>query len=208
MSSQQAREYFWKSERIGFSKWRETDLDLAKSLWGDKEVSKYVFISEPTEQMIIDRFHSELENQAKYGVAYWPIFTLCDNEFIGVTGLKAYSFEPGDTLEGCYMLGYHLMKNAWGKGYATEAAKACVKYAFENLNASNIFAGHHPHNEASGKVLLKSGFYLKMSIFFPFTKMNHPIYYYKKDDRCLVKWMEDPEAYFKKLESYKGAKKP
>ena len=54
-------------------------------------------------------------------------------------------------------LGYWLGAAYWGKGYATEAARAMVRYGFEDLRLHRIFASHFKHNPASGKILLKLG---------------------------------------------------
>jgi RimJ/RimL family protein N-acetyltransferase len=54
-------------------------------------------------------------------------------------------------------LGYWLGVPHWGKGYATEAARALVKYGFETLGLHRIFAGHVARNTASAGVLKKIG---------------------------------------------------
>jgi len=54
-------------------------------------------------------------------------------------------------------LGYWIGVPYWGKGYATEAAKAVVRYGFEQIKLNRIFAHHFKHNPASGKVLRKIG---------------------------------------------------
>ncbi|MDD4155391.1 MAG: GNAT family N-acetyltransferase [Candidatus Cloacimonetes bacterium] len=52
---------------------------------------------------------------------------------------------------------YCISESYWGKGYATEALKAVVKYGFEYMNYNRIQAFHTKKNPASGKVLLKAG---------------------------------------------------
>ena len=54
-------------------------------------------------------------------------------------------------------LGYWIGVPFWGNGYATEAARAAVRYGFEKLNFNRIFAAHFAGNDASGKVLRKIG---------------------------------------------------
>jgi [ribosomal protein S5]-alanine N-acetyltransferase len=54
-------------------------------------------------------------------------------------------------------LGYWIGVPHWGKGYATEAATALVKYGFEHLGLHRIFAGHFAGNSASAAVLRKIG---------------------------------------------------
>ena len=70
-------------------------------------------------------------------------------EFIGWCGLKARP--ERNEID----LGYRFMKTAWGKGYATEAAFACIKYGFEKLNLERIVGRAMPQNTASLKVLQK-----------------------------------------------------
>jgi len=54
-------------------------------------------------------------------------------------------------------LGYWIGVPYWGKGYATEAARAMVQYGFETLGLHRIFASHFVNNSASGGVLRKIG---------------------------------------------------
>jgi len=61
--------------------------------------------------------------------------------------------EPGN-----YDLGYVLAPEHWGKGFATEAARAMVVFGFETLGAEALLSGHFQDNPASGRVLEKAGF--------------------------------------------------
>jgi RimJ/RimL family protein N-acetyltransferase len=54
-------------------------------------------------------------------------------------------------------LGYWIGKPYWGRGYATEAARALVHYGFDRLGLHRIYARHFTRNPASGKVLQKIG---------------------------------------------------
>jgi [ribosomal protein S5]-alanine N-acetyltransferase len=60
-----------------------------------------------------------------------------------------------------YHIGYALLPDEWGKGYATELLKAGVAYFFENFSKQQLFAITQPENIASEKVLAKVGFTLK-----------------------------------------------
>ena len=57
-----------------------------------------------------------------------------------------------------YELGYWLTPSAWGRGYATEAARAMLDHARHGLGAPRVHAGHSRDNPASGRVLRKLGF--------------------------------------------------
>lgn len=72
-------------------------------------------------------------------------------EPIGATGLR--NIEPGN-----WELGYWLAPEHWGRGLASEAAKAMVVYGFEKLGAEALQSGHFVDNRASGRVLEKAGF--------------------------------------------------
>ena len=54
-------------------------------------------------------------------------------------------------------LGFWVAGQAWGKGYATEAARRIVRHAFEELKLNRVYAHHMVRNPASGKVLEKLG---------------------------------------------------
>ncbi|WP_432663674.1 GNAT family N-acetyltransferase [Wukongibacter baidiensis] len=73
-------------------------------------------------------------------------------EIIGFCGIGGIAYDRSKN-EVFYSIG----KDHWGKGYATEAAKAMLKYAFEELELDNIIAAVHPENIASNRVLQKIG---------------------------------------------------
>jgi len=74
-----------------------------------------------------------------------------DGALVGAIGLR---FErEHDRAE----LGYWIGKPYWGRGYATEAARALVEYGFERLELNRIYARHLTRNPASGRVLHKIG---------------------------------------------------
>lgn len=62
---------------------------------------------------------------------------------------------------GSYELGYNLNRHYWGMGYATEASKALIQWAYENIGARDFCARHANANKASGNVLKKCGFQFK-----------------------------------------------
>jgi [ribosomal protein S5]-alanine N-acetyltransferase len=165
-----AREYFLKTPRLGFSRWTEKDLPLATTLWGDREVSRYLGGPFSPDQ-IQKRLAQEISWMAAHGLQYWPIFLLADGEFAGCCGLRPYKLD-----EKIYELGFHLLTAFWGRGLATEAAQASISFGFETLGASALFAGHHPENEISPRVLAKVGFRYTHDEIYPPTGELHPSY--------------------------------
>lgn len=168
------RDFFLKTDRIGFSVWKKDDIKLAEQLWGDPEVTKLICATgkfSPND--IAARLEKEIENGEKYQVQYWPVFELTSNKFIGCCGLRPYS-------DSKYEIGFHLRPEFWGKRYATEAAKAVIDYAFSILKTEALFAGHNPNNTVSSKVLLKLGFSYIGDEFYEPTGLYHPSYELKR----------------------------
>lgn len=167
--------FFLKTERLGFSTWSMDDLGLAASLWGDENVTRYICAAGKfTEQDILSRLMSEINTEEDFGVQYWPFFDLKSNDFIGCCGLRPY-----DPDQKVYEIGFHLRKIHWGKGYATEAAEAVIDYAFKTLHVNDLFAGHHPNNQTSKKVLERLGFHYIGEEYYEPTGLYHPSYKYK-----------------------------
>lgn len=170
-------EYFIKSERLGFSKWNDKKLPLAKKLWGDLKVSELIDSrGKLNDKQILDKLNCEIGNQEKFGVQYFPIFLLENNEFVGCCGLKPYDLENK-----IYEIGFHIIPKHWRKGIAKESAERIINYAFEELKVNEIFAGHHPNNNSSEKLLKKLGFEFIGEEFFEPTGSNHPSYKIKRN---------------------------
>lgn len=94
---------------------------------------------------------SILPQYSLYNHGRWAVHIKLDFKFIGWCGLKARP--ERNEID----LGYRFMKSAWGKGYATEAAFACLQYGFEKLNLPRIVGRAMPQNTGSLKVLEKCG---------------------------------------------------
>ena len=90
------------------------------------------------------------------GVGRWAVILKETNEFIGWSGLKLEKNVNGH--EQFYDLGYRFIQEYWGKGYATESAKAFLDYGFNRLNLETINAWADSGNKGSRNVLEKLGF--------------------------------------------------
>jgi [ribosomal protein S5]-alanine N-acetyltransferase len=128
------------------------DAQLIFDLNNDPEVTRYTY--DPmtdTEQARLVLENVILPQYALYNHGRWAVHIQPDLEFIGWCGLK-YIPERNEI-----DLGYRFKKSAWGKGYATEAAYACLKYGFEKLKIPKITGRAVPENEDSWRVLEKIG---------------------------------------------------
>jgi len=168
------RNFFLETERIIFSYWTKDDYILALSLWGDEAVTKYISkIGELTEQEIKDRLLLEIKIEKQFNVQYWPIFEKSTEGFIGCCGLRPYNIEKR-----IYEIGFHLTSKHWGKGFGAEAAKAVIEYSRDKLKATGLFAGHHPNNVISKRIIEKLGFQYKCGEYYKPTGLYHPSYIY------------------------------
>lgn len=119
------------------------------------------------------QFLANYQNVYKtYGFGRWAVIRTEDGAFLGWCGLK-YS---EDTKQ--HDLGFRFFKKYWGNGYATEAAEACVKLAFEKFGIKTLVGRAMEANSASIRVLEKLGF--TFSEFFDFEGEDGVIYSLKK----------------------------
>ncbi|TLG71810.1 GNAT family N-acetyltransferase [Culicoidibacter larvae] len=165
------RTYFLTSPRLNFSFWQKSDWESALKLWADPQVTHYISNGGMNTAAIQQRLQAEISNQQQFQVQYWPLFSRTNNNFVGCCGLRPYGNKPD-----CYELGFHLLPQFWGQGLAQEAALAVIDYAFTNLNAIALYAGHHPDNASSAKLLNKLGFTAIGSELYPPTGLQHPLY--------------------------------
>ena len=141
-----------ESDRLLFRLFTMDDADLIYQLNLDPEVTRYTHDPVST----IEKARAVLEETilpqyAMYNHGRWAVHLKIDLSFIGWCGLK-YRPELNEI-----DLGYRFIQTYWGKGYATEAAFACINYGFEKLNLARIVGRAEPGNIASVKVLEKCG---------------------------------------------------
>lgn len=146
--------YIFTSSRLGFRNWRFEDIEKMYHVNIDKDVMEF-FPSMPsykeTEAFVLRMQNSYIKN----GYCYFAVDILECKEFIGYIGLTLQTFESQFTP--CVDIGWRLKTAAWGKGYATEGAKRCLKFGFDSLNLKNIYAIAPVLNIKSQHVMKKIG---------------------------------------------------
>ena len=166
------REYWLRTDRLGFSRWDPSDLSLATALWGDPRVTQHIDSRERLpETAVAERLNHEIAAEQEHGICYWPIFRLSTGSLAGCCGLR-----PRDAATGTLELGVHLLPEHWGQGLAQEASRAAIHRAFEALGAAHLFAGHNPANRASARLLERLGFRHTHDELYPPTGLMHPSY--------------------------------
>ena len=100
-----------------------------------------------------------LDNYRRYGFGLWAIILKDTNQFIGDCGITMQNIYGDGNL--FPEIGYHIDKHFWCKGYASQAAKACLRFAFENTDFNEIFCYQKWTNIPSKRVAEKIGMLLR-----------------------------------------------
>jgi len=146
--------YIISTERLGLREWLDADTVPCVKMNQDKDVMEFfpAPMTEEETRLMIKRIHHRFE---KSGYGFYAVEKKSTNEFIGFTGFGIPSFESFFTP--CVEIGWRLKKEEWGRGYAAEAASACIKYGFENLDLNKIVSFTSVLNLKSEKVMQKIG---------------------------------------------------
>ena len=146
--------YLFKSERLGFRNWMDSDIEKMIRINADREVMQY-FPALPSIQETI-AFIERMQIQfAKKNYCYFAVDELASGTFIGFIGLCDQTYESDFTPH--TDIGWRLRRSSWSRGYATEGAKACLEYAKQNLNLPEIFSVASMVNLNSIRVMEKIG---------------------------------------------------
>ncbi|MDM5227201.1 GNAT family N-acetyltransferase [Cytobacillus sp. NJ13] len=141
----------FETDRLLLRIMQADDLDAVFEIWGSPEVMKYCGGSSTKSRIQRSiEFYQRLQNEKGYSV--YTVLLKETSAIIGVCG-----FNPAENEDEAELL-YHFNQRNWGKGYAAEAAAACVAALRKNCpNVRKITAAVDPANPASGKVLGKIG---------------------------------------------------
>ena len=96
------------------------------------------------------------EYQRQFGHTFWIVERKSDGALLGFCGLKRVN-SPDATCAGDFEIGWRLREDAWGQGYAKEAASATLDLAFSRFGAPHVVALTVPGNEASWGLMLRLG---------------------------------------------------
>ena len=141
-----------ETERLILREIRPEDFEAFAVFMADPEVARYLPGGEPMARIDTWRhLASSIGHWAMRGYGPWAVERKSDGAVIGRVGLLNPETWPG--LE----VGWTLGKAYWGHGYATEAARASLRYAFLTQPVDAVIATIHPENEASQAVAVRLG---------------------------------------------------
>ncbi len=148
------KKYIIKTSRLGLRNWVAADVMPMAALNADEQVMEF-FPSVQSEQTTID-FIKRMQNHFDtHGFCYFAVDALDTGEFIGFIGLCHQDYESDFTPH--VDIGWRLKQSAWGKGYATEGAKACLEYAFGTLGLTEVYSVASVINVKSQHIMKKIG---------------------------------------------------
>ena len=142
-----------RTARLSLRALGAADIADFRRLEADPRVIRYVGDGRPPSPERIDAIVRRMLRYATIfpGLGCWCARTRSGNAFVGWFVLKYC----GDSCD--VEIGYRLRPEAWGRGYATEGARALVRHAFAGLELDRLIGVTHPDNLASQRVLMKVG---------------------------------------------------
>jgi [ribosomal protein S5]-alanine N-acetyltransferase len=158
-----------ETERLLLRVFEETDVEDAKTFWGDPVVMQHCLGAIPHEHLN-KAIIASIARQQDNGLSVYAVIEKKSGTAIGAAG-----FNVKTNKESIELL-YHFAQTAWGKGYATEAAAACVNFAKKDPTVKKIYASADPKNANSLKILEKIGFQYKGMKWFEDTNQEEPYF--------------------------------
>ncbi len=140
------------TKRLLLRPWTPADGEAWFRILQQQDILRYFPNPKPPERSKADAYiNHHLAHWNEHGYGHWAIVLPEEGSVLGWCGLE-YLSELGEV-----EVAYLLSRKVWGRGYATEAAKAAVAFGLEKVNLGEIIGLVHPDNRASIGVLEKCG---------------------------------------------------
>ena len=142
------------TQRLILRPWRESDLKPFASLNADPKVME--FYTHPFIQEESDSLAEKIQWEfSKRGYGFWAVEVPGIADFIGYIGLNYWNLEM--EFAPCIDVGWRLALDYWGSGYATEGARAAIRFGFEKLGLNEIVSMATIGNARSHRVMQRLG---------------------------------------------------
>lgn len=164
-----------ETDRLILRGWREQDRAPFAAMSADPEVMRHLGgpVDREASDAAIDRLDAV---EAAQGHTFWAIERKSDAAMIGFCGLRRGGHE-GTPVPDELEIGWRLAREAWGRGFAREAAQACLDWGWTNREAGRIAAWTVPANRASWGLMLRLGMVPRPELDFdhPQFPSGHPL---------------------------------
>ena len=140
--------------RLILRHWRESDLEPFAALNADPETMQFMAhcLAREESDALARRAAADIERR---GWGLWAVEAQAQQQFIGCVGLAVPAFRAHFTP--CVEIAWRLVRSSWGRGYATEGARACLAFAFQSLGLVAVVAFTVPANLRSRAVMERLG---------------------------------------------------
>jgi RimJ/RimL family protein N-acetyltransferase len=164
-----------ETERLIVRPWRNGDRAAYLATCNSEAVTAHLGGAAGVEEIdaAIERIRA---SQEENGFCFWAAERRSDGAFLGYCGLKIVN-DGGSPIDGEVEIGWRLSEQAQGQGYATEAAAACLDWAWDNLDVARIVAITVPANARSWRVMERLGMTRRPDLDFAHPKFaaDHPL---------------------------------
>src|SRR6478752_4104102 len=128
-----------QTERLRLRTWREGDREEFTRVTNTPAVMRWLggVSDEATRNGAFERMDGF---QRDHGHTFWIVERKDDGALLGFCGLKRVNASGAEPLHGQFEIGWRLREDAWGQGYAKEAAIASLDLAFGRYGASHVLA--------------------------------------------------------------------
>ena len=141
-----------ETDRLVLRMLRESDFDAYAEMCGDAEVMRYIGDGQPLARPMAWRNLAQMVGHwSLRGYGLWAAEERSSGALVGRIGFWNPDGWPG------FELGWMLRRSFWGRGYATEGARAALRYAFTELRQPQVISLIRPENAASIRVAERLG---------------------------------------------------
>lgn len=161
-----------ETERLVLRDWRDTDWPSFFATTNTPKVMRWLGGVLDAEGMAATRARVE-SCAAQHGHCFWVVERKEDGALLGFCGLKRAD-APGSTVTGMPEIGWRLREDAWGKGYAREAAIASLALAFDRFGAEEVVALTIADNTASWGLMKRLGMRRRPDLDYPDPRYDPP----------------------------------
>jgi RimJ/RimL family protein N-acetyltransferase len=143
-----------RTNRLLLRRWTPSDRGPFSELNADTRVMEHFpsVLTRAESDVLVDRIEAHFE---RHGFGLWAVEVPNQIPFIGFVGLAIPSFEAHFTP--CVEVGWRLAAECWGRGYATEAARAALALGFDSFALEEIVSMTVPENVRSRRVMERLG---------------------------------------------------
>jgi [ribosomal protein S5]-alanine N-acetyltransferase len=142
-----------ETKRLRLRKFRPEDTRALTRVLSDPQAMKF-YPAPFDEDGVQDWISRNLRRYQDHGHGLWAMVVKSTGELIGDCGCVLQEVDGTREVE----IGYHVRRDMWGQGFATEAAAACTEYAFQRLAVARVISMIRPENVPSRRVAEKNGF--------------------------------------------------